>query len=73
MLVQAVCDCMRSPTWSATLWYTYMARTHMQMEVHALETLATASGVNSSICGRYTPSKTHVSYTCTHTASGMSC
>mmetsp|Transcript_5386 Transcript_5386/g.10045 ORF Transcript_5386/g.10045 Transcript_5386/m.10045 type:complete len:240 (-) Transcript_5386:176-895(-) len=27
----------------------YMARTHMQMEVQALETLDTASGVNSSI------------------------
>ena len=36
-------------TCSATLWYTYMALTNMQMEVQALETLATASGVNSSI------------------------
>mmetsp|Transcript_16562 Transcript_16562/g.49424 ORF Transcript_16562/g.49424 Transcript_16562/m.49424 type:complete len:316 (+) Transcript_16562:2994-3941(+) len=35
-------------TWSATLWYTYMARTHMQIDVHALDTLDTASGVNSS-------------------------
>ena len=33
----------------ATLWYRCMARTHMQMEVQALETLDTASGVKASM------------------------
>lgn len=33
----------------ATKWYTCMARTHWQIEVQALETLAMDSGWNSSL------------------------
>mmetsp|Transcript_3424 Transcript_3424/g.8506 ORF Transcript_3424/g.8506 Transcript_3424/m.8506 type:complete len:308 (-) Transcript_3424:797-1720(-) len=46
----AVLSAMRlGSTLRETVWYEYMARTHWQMAVHALDTRSTTSGVNSSI------------------------